>query len=394
MSYPFIPDWHTASLVISEAANLRWAILLPSFLIMESFVVLLFCFCRRFLNISQLSSHLSQTRNNNGTSFLAVIIFLCLSGVGGYSILRDRPWTWAGVIDHDSTQFTSTNAEIYWFHPVCHILLPQRSALYAYPIVILVSSLIFQAVSSGSLIPHLQKRKIFLICGFITGLLPLIHAHSLLCLAIIFIPYALLHPIRSFSINKENGLFIRWLEFGIPILIESLLQIPVYLDRLVSDSGESHSSFIQYAPLYSHSPWKIYPGSSLYSDFLNFSTLWLRAIGLFLPFALIGMFFLNKKQLKLFLCFWLIFIVSNLIQFQPWDKDNTKLFVIWVFVATAVVSKVISMLWNAPSFITKIVAILVVISLILSGSMMLYRESTLWWQFMVCFILNTFYIFL
>ena len=382
MSYPFIPDWHTASLVVSGAANIRWAVMLPSFFISISFVVLLFCFCRRFLSASQTTMYLSQTRMFNGTSFMAVIIFLTLSGIGGFSVLANRSWTWGSAVDHDCTQFTHTNQQLYWFHPVCHILLPQRSALFAYPLVILVSSLIFQAVNDTSYIPDAQKKNIFLICGFITGLLPLIHAHSLLCLAMIFIPYALMHPIRSFSINKETGLFANWLRFGIPILVESILQMPVYLDRLGTDTGEKGNSFITYNPIISHSPWKMYNGGGYYDTFMNFWALWLRGIGLFLPLAIIGAFFLNKKQLKLYISFWIIFVISNFIQFQPWDKDNTKLFLIWVFVAAAVVSMVIVKIWNAPSFTSKLLAIVIVFSLVLTGSIMLYRESTLWWQFM------------
>ena len=383
MSYPFIPDWHSASLVVAGASDIRWAILLPSFLIIISFIVLLFCFCRRFLSASQTRMYLSQTRMFNGTSFLAVIIFLTVGGVGGFSVLANRKWDFDSIFYHDCTQFTHTDRPIYWFHTVCHILLPQRSALFAYPIVILVSSCIFQAVNDTSYIPSSQKNALFLISGFVTGLLPLVHAHSLLCLAMIFIPYALLHPIRSFSINKDTGLFIHWLRFGIPIVIESVLQIPVYLDRLVSETGESHSSFISYNPLVSHSPWREYvTGWGLYDNFMNFWVIWLKGIGLFVPLAIIGALFLDRKQLKLYLSFTVIFVVANIIQFQPWDKDNTKLFVIWVFVATAVVSNVIVKIWHAPSFLTKIIAVLIVFSLVLTGSIMLVRESNLWWQFM------------
>ena len=363
---------------------MRWAVLMPSFLISLAFVILLFFFCRRFLASGTAAvKSLSKTASAvsfSGTSFLAVIIFLTLSGIGGFSVLYHREWNWDRAINHDCTQFTTDDKEIYWFHPVCHVLLPQRSALFAYPLVLLVSSCLYQGVTAepGFLTPA-HKRNLFLISGFITGLLPLIHAHSLVCLAMIFIPYALLHPIRSFSINKETGLFVHWLQFGIPIVSEALIQIPVYMDRLGADKG---ASFLVYNPIISHHPWKLYTDGTWYDTAMNFSLLWLRAIGPFLPLSLLGALFLNGKQLKLYLSFWVIFAVSNVIQFQPWDKDNTKMFLIWVLLAVAVVAMVIVKLWNAPSFLTKLIAIALVVSMVLTGSMMLYRESTLWWQFM------------
>lgn len=375
-------DWHTVSLVASSSLNIRWAIILPSFFIMLSFIGLLFIFSRRFIGWNYSPFHAPRYSE---ISFLGVFIFLTLSGIGGFTILRDRKWDWESTINHDSTQWTSSNDEIYWFHPVCHILLPQRSALFAYPLILVIVSTIYQLIHSHSSFSYPQRRKIYFLSGCITGLLPLIHAHSLMCLAFILIPYALLHFKRSFSLHNEHGLFLHWLYFGVPILIESLLQLPVYMDRLGSGSmsAASSNSFLNYKPLWRNSPWARFPNTSYYNEFLNFSLLWLRGTGIYVIFALIGFFFLNNRQRKLYFCFWIIFIAANFVQFQPWDKDNTKLFLIWSMICAPVVAFIISKIWNVHSFILKLVAVLLVISLVLSGTMMLYRESTLWWQFMV-----------
>jgi hypothetical protein len=311
---------------------------------------------------------------------LAVVIFYTLGGIGGFTVLRARAWTWETAINHDCSQFTTDNQELYWFHGFSHILLPQRSATYSFPLLVFVTVCIYEGVNATGLSKS-QKSSLFLMAGFITGLLPLVHAHSLACLAIVFLPYALLHPVRSFSLNETTGLFIHWLQFGIPILGESLLQLPVYMDRLGPDATQQSSSFLRYSPLW-RGQWATYRGGGLLNEICNFCLLWARGTGLFMFLGLIGFLFFNGRQRKLYFCFWLIFVVSNLVQFQPWDKDNTKMFIVWAMICTAGVSLVIYKLWRIPLILTKIFAVLVVISLILSGSMMLYRESTLWWQYM------------
>jgi len=226
------------------------------------------------------------------------------------------------------------------------------------------------------------KRNLFIISGLITGLLPLIHAHSFACLALIFLPYALLHPKRSFSLDPERGLFIPWLQFGIPILLECFPQLFIYMDRLGQHTGEASSSFLNYSPLWQHHPWRRYHGGSSLDDLFNFLLLWGRGTGIFVLLSLLGFAFLDTKQKKLYFCFWLIWIIGNVIQFQPWDKDNTKLFIVWTMACAGVCAMVINKIWRAPLLLSKLLVIAILISLMLSGSMMLYRESTLWWQWM------------
>ena len=48
---------------------------------------------------------------------------------------------------------------------------------------------------------------------------------------------------------------------------------------------------------------------------------------------------LNGRALdtaKLALGAFLVFLLGNYVNFQPWDRDNAKLYYIWVFVAAAI----------------------------------------------------------
>lgn len=83
LSYPFIPDYHAASLVAAGAMRVRWAIMLPSIFVMVALVVLLYSFLRRFLVSSAVfvchshpySGHISEQPVGVGAQRGAIPVF-------------------------------------------------------------------------------------------------------------------------------------------------------------------------------------------------------------------------------------------------------------------------------------------------------------------------------
>jgi len=148
------------------------------------------------------------------------------------------------------------------------------------------------------------------------------------------------------------------------------------MDRIVSGDSDG-GSFIKFSPLWRHDPWFV--GGHLFDDW-NFFVLWWNALTFLVPLSVIGVYYLDVKQRKFYFCVSLIFVMANVIMFQPWDKDNTKLFAIWVFLAAGVATNCLSK-WGNKNFLLKALVCMVFIPMILSGTIMCVREANLWWLY-------------
>jgi len=375
LSYPFIPDYHAASLVAAGAMDVRWAIMLPSILVMLSLFVLLHCMLHRFLA----GSVIFKLHGREGfVSFLAVLLWVLSGSIGGWTLLFSKGLniTLTDLME-DWMQFTADRQEMFWFSCPSHVLLPQRSALFAYPIAALVLSCIFIGVNDGR-VESATRRNLFIFAGLLTGIIPLVHAHSFVALGIVIACYALINCRRTFSfffrvssasdadtpptLSWQEGilgyrmphgasaapvpfggsLFASWWQFGIPIILLSLPQLPMYLDRLLN-ARTDNVSFVSVSPIWRNDQWRYF--TTLVD--LNFFSLWFRALGFFVPLAAIGsLLCFDGRQRKFLACFWVLFLVSNFVQFQPWDKDNNKLFLVWAMPAALAVVRLLQTCWN------------------------------------------------
>jgi hypothetical protein len=195
-----------------------------------------------------------------------------------------------------------------------------------------------------------------------------------LCVGVITLTYALLHSRKMFDFSSQGHFFL-WFCFGVPVIIFALPQIPAYMDRLATGdvSGES---FIKFAPLWRNDPWvKTGP---LLTD-LNFFVFWFKALTFLVPCSLLGLFYLDEKQRKLYICFLAVFVMANLINFQPWDKDNNKIFAIWLMAGAGVAVHFLNRL-QQRRYLMKVVVVVLFLSMIVSGTLMCIREYHLFWQ--------------
>lgn len=302
--------------------------------------------------------------------------------IGGWTLVwaKGLGITLEDMMD-DWMQFTFHKTEMFWFSCVSHVLLPQRSALFAYPIVALVLSCVYIGANDACL-DSATRRNFFIFAGILTGVIPLVHAHSFVALGVIVGCYALVLYSRTFSfffrqapdtsdsvdapaISWQEGalgyhlshraraamvpfngsLFVSWWQYGIPIILMSLPQLPMYLDRLLN-ARTDNVSFITVSPIWRNDQWRYFKS---FVD-LNFLALWFRALGFFLPLAIAGSFLcFDKRQKKFLIGFWLLFIVSNFVQFQPWDKDNNKLFLVWAMPAALAIVRLLQTCWEYRS---------------------------------------------
>lgn len=354
LSYPFLSDSISSSLYIWNA-SLRVAYIFP----------MLFAILQVFFGFYLLAKELLGSQ---AKAVLAWTFFFFNGGLGFFYFL-DIP---GGNTDNFTRIFsafyeTPTNypdGNIKWVNTIVDMLLPQRATLFGWALFFPLLLLLVKALKQ-------KEKKIFLLCGILAGGMPMIHTHSFLALAMICmvwlvyhlllsdkpegldkVPYtehlllgagiillfvlqyinmfvsevqinllfalglivigcvALLcvyYLVRSFRTDTGRKIIINWLCILIPVLLLALPQLFIWTFHQAEGDG-----FIR-----GHLNWS--NASDLYIWF------YLKNIGVVLFLALAALFSGNRKTYLLGAPAMFIWLVAELIAFQPNDYDNNKL---------------------------------------------------------------------
>lgn len=296
--YPYLPNFY-AALIWFTSGNMELALKLPGIIFGIVSVILIF----------EWTLHLTHSAQ---AAFLAPILFLFNGSLG-----------WLYGLDHFATQNWDKNIFL-----VNHIqsLLNQRSLIVGLPLFILILSL-WQTHTQ-----QVHPRKLYLTAA-ITGLLPMIHAHSMLCLFFFLMVYTIASRPR---------------ELIGPLLTIGLLWLPqvLFLAGILSPQIPTTETL-------SHQFLKFHPGWMATENLFWF---WIKNTSLWIPLGLGSLFLLrkNRQLLLLNLAGWLIFILANLFDFAPYTWDNTKLFFYWLLALTPAIAVAIiphrkSLLWITPA---------------------------------------------
>lgn len=216
------------------------------------------------------------------------------------------------------------------------LIAPQRAYLYGLPLALLIFTLLLQAVSSNA-------RRPFIVAGVMAGLLPFAHLSTLLALAVITPWIFLLFPSWRWL-----WFFAAWVALAVPQL---------YLQQ-GGDAGAVAAMRVQLGWMAAHDGWGWF---------------WLKNLGAFLPLLVIALFrdrLLPAPHRRFLLGFMPAFVIANVVVFQPWDWDNTKVLVVWYLGASIFVAVLLASLWRAyRNAVTRASIGALVASMILSGIM-------------------------
>ena len=253
---------------------------------------------------------------------------------------------------------------IQWYNPILSYYLPQRSFVFGAAIVMAVLLLLtppllrtpfFQWRETITTITRswrhwTVKREAvaFLVAGGLTGVLPLFHVHSLVVLGIVTVSWALLFPRPA------------WLGF---FAVMAVLAVPRLLMAVPGDAGAP--------PEHQYPRWLI--GWVSGTDWPPW--FWIKNTGLFWPLllaALLTPLALRGRTRLLIAPFSLVFLVANLIKFQPWDWDNSKLLVFWYMASAVSVGAVLVRLARAH-VAGALIAAAIWLSLVAAGALSLMQ---------------------
>ncbi len=203
---------------------------------------------------------------------------------------------WAAVLTVVLFLFNAGwGADSRWLNFITSQIIPQRGVLLGLSLSIIAYLLLW--------------RKQPVKAGVIAGLLPLVHAHSYL-------------------VTMMIGAWYGW-RFLLPALALGLPQIGL-----------------------------VY-GFTADRNFLAWDTGWVKEwwrLGLTLPLLLWGYLNSPKKLKRFALPFWLVFVAANLFRFQPYDWDNTKLFLHWYLIASIGTALVLAR-WKLLGLIILLISI-------------------------------------
>ncbi len=295
LPYPFMIDFLAASLV-PLGASLPTALVLSSALLAFAFAPVMYLAGMR----------LTRSR---AVAALAPFIFTLSGGLSFIYFFGDLQAKGLSVLAHLPREYSGLMAENYqWLTPLIASMLPQRSTLFGFAIVLIVLALLFTAVDR----PGWQT---FLFAGVVTGLSPAFHVHGYgTCVALAAF-WSAFHRRREWI-----AFFVPALALGIPVVLwllpEAGAQIRVQLGWLAMADGH-HDNVLWF---------------------------WAKNLGLFIPLLLIAQFSRNLLPTRYaahFAPIWLWFVVPNIWLFHPWDWDNQKFFVYWALLGSFLVAALV-----------------------------------------------------
>ena len=412
--YPFLPDFHAATLMaLGLAPGLALAI--PGGLLMVVIGLLVVALGRRLgLGTGAGVIALLICFIGGGLGFIGAFADACTSH--GYTATEctlqyvvTHPGTGVSIVGwtlHDLPGTIAAQPRAYdglpsdggtpplpdmeWYTPLMAWWLPQRTLLFGFAAAVSVLVLVLAGASS-----HGRTWEPFVLAGVLIGLLPIVHVQTLIALSILL--FVLLWRRR----RREW-----WALLGVAVVLGG-----IRLGQLVlSQHGAAVTPYGTNVYPYLEPGWLANAGSSadpsgrlalsvgnLFSGALQAIGMvgtpqwwgfWLANLGIAVPLLAFiaiaaGIRLLNGKVgrvvtaalpvplLELALGALIIFAACNLVVFQSWNWDNTKLLVYWYLVIALLIGAVAANWWRRVW--PRVAAILLVAPVLLTGALVVLR---------------------
>jgi len=309
LSYHYLSDLTPAAFVLFGLDPAE-ALCLHSFVLSVIAALCIWAFARRLLR-----------RPNVAT--LAMVLFLLGAGLGWITTvarfdathdllgtLTTAPWDQAG----------QDAMHIRFFNPYTAFLMSQRAYLYGLPLLMLSATILLRASRTRS-------TREFIAAGVIAGLLPLSHLPTLLAFAIVTPFLALLLSSPPWKLPWRG-----WIAFGVVWIVVSAPQLAI---QLGGGAGALSSLRPVVGWVADPDPWWWF---------------WVKNVGLYGILAIVGLVSartLAPRPRRLLAAFMVVFVVANLMAFQPWDWDNHKILVYWFLAAAFISAAVVARAWRA-----------------------------------------------
>ena len=369
-TYPFISDV-IAAVFVRCGATLRGSMFVENIVLIVALLGVLHRWTR-------------ELTKDRMASLLALLLLLFGGGLGWVLFFRDaarRSDSLLHFLAHPPRDYTLGSSDLWrWGNPLTTLLVPQRALLLGLPVAICVFTqwwlalqeeedsgeksveTAFVSDSPVAAVPQATHPRRWTYqtnqpwirrmtaAGIMTGLLPLVHAHTFLAVVAVASCLALL--------------FRRWLSW----VVFFATAIGVAAPELV---WLSHGSVRAQSFLGWHFGWE--------SGTHNFLWFWFVNTGAFIPLLVAALLWRDKKTylvqprlLRYYLPFLLCLIVPNLVKLAPWPWDNIKILIYWYVASLPFVALVLSF-WYHKNGVWRTAACGFFLVLVLAGALDIWR---------------------
>ena len=279
LSYPFLADMLSSSLYLFKTP-LRWAVLMPSYvfalLTVMGFYILSY----------------SLTKSKAAAVTASVMFFF--NGAFGFAYFLDGAKADHSIFTRIFTEYyqTPTNLNdmnIRWSNTICDMIIPQRTTMAGWCVLFSALWLLADAVRTN-------ESRAFVTLGVIAGCMPMIHTHSFLALGIIS---AVMFAICLVQTRNKKRCLVNWFIYGAIALAAAAPQLFFWT---FSQTGGNEG-------------------------FLNFNFNWVNKNDPYL------WFYIKNWGLVFIFVIPAFFVLAEIIQFQPNEYDNNKLFYVTYMIA-------------------------------------------------------------
>lgn len=345
LNYPFLVDAASGSLRFF-GLSLRAAMILPS-------LVMLLCV---FWGFWLLADHIS---GNFWAVLTAWLLFVFNGGFGFALFLGKYPFS--SIFTGYYTTPTNYYAEdIRWVNVICDMLIPQRTTMAGWCVLLAAIYLLLLAVDKAV---KGSGRKEILTLAVLASSMPMIHTHSFLALGILSAVWFFC----ALPVSKRNGtcsvLIGHYILYGLICLVLAAPQIMKWTMDSVSTGNLLRWNL----------GWVCGANGAITNWFLFYT------VNCGVVFLAIWpmLFYLRREKLHIFLGAAAIFLLSNVIAFQPNLYDNNKLLYVWFMLSDILVCDWICRGLAKMQFsgLRRGLALLLVFLGTFSGLLSLARES-------------------
>ncbi len=348
LGYPFLMDAMSGSLYLM-GMELRWAFIIPgvlmSALVFWGFVMLAWEMVKDWRAVLLASALLFL---NGGLGFIYVIDGAVGDPTRWLEVFTGFYQAPANLVDHN----------IRWVNVMVDMMLPQRTILAGWCMVLPALWLLLRCVRE-------KDRKLYWMLGVWAGMMPMIHTHSFLALGVISAACMISCLWRSRRSGWKDVL-ISFLCYGGTAVLLALPQLLVWTFPQTVGGGSFGSLTIR-------PNWVNWDGDGLIDEYFWF---WIKNVGPVYLFMVPAALAAGRRQRMFALGALGIYVLAELIQFQPNPYDNNKLFYVAFIVMLPLAAKYLVMLYERIRDLPgrRIIAGAFLVVSLLSGVLSVIRE--------------------
>ncbi len=339
LNYPFFVDMLSSSLYLF-GTPLRWAVLIPSYVISLMLVMGFYILALKIVN-------------KKSSAVIATVLFF-IGGGFGFAYFFEGARADHNVFTRLFTDFyhtpTNYNEEnIRWSNTICDMIIPQRTTMAGWFTFIPALWLLLDGLKTN-------KRSRFIAVGVLAGCMPMIHTHSFLALGLISVGLLIGY---FFKAENKKEYIINWAIFG---GITILLAMPQLIYWTFSQTG-GNSSFLNF-----HFNWV-----NSEDPYIWF---YIKNMGIIALLAVPAILHASKDNKRLLIGCAIIMVLAETIQFQPNAYDNNKLiYIVFMIMVMLVADWMVAAFGALKNVRGRIfIAVLVLIAGNLSGALTIGRE--------------------